>query len=451
VFKKVLIANRGEIALRVIRACRELGVATVAVCSTADREALHVRLADERVCVGPERPEDSYLNVPAVLSAALSRGADAVHPGYGPLAENGDFAEACERSGLAFIGPRVRHLRLMGDKPRARRIVEKAGVQVLAGSPEPLADLADARAVAAAIGYPILVKAAAGGGGRGLGVARDPDALAAAFAVARLEGERTFGNNLVYVERYLERARHIEVQIVADRDRRVVHLGERDCSVQRRHQKLIAEGPAIDLERGLQAELARAATLAATAVGYTNVGSVEFLVDADGAFYFIAMNTCLQIQHAVPEVLTGVDMVQAGIRAAAGESLTLAQENVAVRGHAVECRIHAESIAGAPSTPRTVHAFHAPGGLGIRVESALEVGDAIAIADEPLLATVLAHGATREQALSRLRAALAELVIEGVSTNLPLHQRVLTDPEFVGGAVHTSWLEAHEKPARIAR
>jgi len=441
VFKKILIANRGEVALRVMRACRELGIPTVAVCSTADREALHARLADERVCVGPESPEDSYLNVPAMLSAALSRGADAVHPGYGLLAENGDFAEACERSGLAFIGPRVRHLRLMGDKPRARRIVEKAGVRVLPGSPEPLADLADAHAVAEEIGYPILVKAAAGGGGRGLGVARDADMLAAAFAVARSEGERAFGNNLVYVERYLERARHVEVQLVADRDRHLVLLGERDCSVQRDRQKLISEGPAIDLPRGLRAKLAEAATAAATAVGYTNVGSVEFLVDDDGTFYFIEMNTRVQVEHAVSEVLTGIDLVQEGIRVAAGEPLSIASKDVQVRGHAIECRVHAEWPKGAPLTHRTVGAFHAPGGLGIRVESAVEVGDVVTVGDAPLLAKVLAFGSTRPQALARLRAALAELVIDGVPTNVALHQRVLADPAFVRGAVHTTWLE----------
>jgi len=451
VFKKVLLANRGEIALRVIRACRELGIATVAVCSTADRDALHVRLADERVCVGPERAEDSYLNVPALLSAALSRAADAIHPGYGLFAENGDFAEACDRSGLTFIGPRVRHLRLMGDKPRARRIVEKAGVRVLAGSPEPLADLADARTVADTIGYPILVKAAAGGGGRGLSVARDPDALAPAFAIARTEGERVFGNKLVYIERYLERARHVEVQIVADRERNIVHLGERDCSVQRGHRKLIAEGPAVDLSRDLRARLLEAAIEAATAVGYTNVGSVEFLVDPNGEPYFIEMNTRIQVEHGVPEVLTGIDLVQEGIRAAAGEPLSVTQKSVTVRGHVVECRVHAEAAGSAPSVRHEVRAFHAPGGLGIRVESALEVGDAIASEDEPLLAKVLAYGATRAQALSRLGAALAELVVEGVPTNLPLLKRVLVDPELVRGAVHTNWLEEHAEFGRLVR
>jgi acetyl-CoA carboxylase biotin carboxylase subunit len=450
VFTKILIANRGEIALRVIRACRELGVASVAVCSTADRDALHARLADERVCVGPEAPEDSYLNVPAILSAALSRGADAIHPGYGLLAENGDFAEACERSGLAFIGPRVRHLRLMGDKPRARRIVEKAGVRVLPGSPEPLADLADAHAVADAIGYPILVKAAAGGGGRGLGVARDADALAGAFAVARTEGERAFGNNLVYVERYLERARHVEVQIVADRDRRLIHLGERDCSVQWRRQKLVSEGPAVGIDRGLRTQLAEASALAAEAVGYTNVGSVEFLVDADGGFYFIEMNTRVQVEHAVPEVLTGIDLVQLGIRVAAGEPLALEQKQVITRGHAIECRVHAVN-ARALSTSATLTAFHAPGGLGIRVESALRTGESIALDGEPLLAKVLAHGATRAEALARLRAALAELVIDGVPTNLGLLARVLGNPELARGPVHTNWLEDHAELARAAR
>jgi acetyl-CoA carboxylase, biotin carboxylase subunit len=448
VFRKVLIANRGEIALRVIRACRELGIATVAICSTADRDALHTRLADERVCVGPERPEDSYLNVPAVLSAGLSRGADAVHPGYGFLAENGDFAEACERSGLAFIGPRVRHIRLMADKPRARRIVEKAGVRVLPGSPEPLADLADARTVADAIGYPILVKAAAGGGGRGLGVARDADALAAAFATARREGERLFGNNLVYVERYLEQARHIEVQIAADRDRRVVHLGERDCSVQRRHRKLVAEGPAVDLDPALRARLADAALHTVAAVGYTNVGSVEFLVDADGELYFIEMNTRIQVDYGVPEELTGIDLVQVGIRTAAGEPLGLEQDAVRVRGHAIECRIQARADA-APAV-QTVRAFHAPGGLGVRVEAAVEAGTAIAVADEPLLAKVLARGADRAEAVRRLRAALAELVIDGVATDLPLHRRILEHPAFVRGGVPTTWLEKADGGALAA-
>jgi len=443
VFRKILIANRGEVALRVMRACRELGIATIAVCSTADSDALHARLADERVCIGPERAEASYMNVPAMLSAALSRGADAVHPGYGLLAENGDFAEACERSNLAFVGPRVRHLRLMGDKPRARRIVEKAGVHVLPGSPEPLADLADARAVADAIGYPVLVKAAAGGGGRGLGVARDAEALGAAFVLARTEGERAYGNNLVYVERYLERARHVEVQLVADRDRNVVVLGERDCSVQRDRQKLVSEGPAVDLPRGLREKLAEAATQAATAVGYTNVGSVEFLVAEGGAFYFIEMNTRVQVEHAVPEALTGVDLVQEGIRVAAGEPLAVRAKDVVVRGHAIECRVHAEWTRGAPER-RTLRAFHAPGGLGIRVESALEVGDVLAIDDEPLLAKVLAHGDTRPQALARLRAALAELVVDGVPTNAALLARVLADPDLVRGDVYTDWLESRD-------
>ncbi len=439
-FRKILIASRGEVALCVLRACRELGIGTIAVCSTADRDALHARLADERVCVGPERFEDSYLNVPAILSAALSRGADAVHPGSGLLAESGDFAEACERSGLVFVGPRVRHLRLMGDRPRARRIVEKAGVRVLPGSPEPLADLADARAVADAIGYPLLVKPAAGGGGRGLAVARDAEALEPAFVVARREGERAFGNDLVYVERYLERARDLAMQLVADRERRVVLVGERDCSVQRERRKLLAEGPAVDLPRGLRGKLAVAATEAATAIGYTNVGSVEFLVDDDGTFYFTEMNTRVPVDHAVPEALTGVDLVREGIRVAAGEPLAMTAKDVAVRGHAIECRVHAEWPKGAPAARHAVTAFHAPGGLGIRVESALEVGDAVAADD--VIAKVLAHGATRAEALARLRAALPELVIEGVPTDLDLHRRILAAPDFARGPVHTTWLDA---------
>ncbi|MCC6849726.1 MAG: ATP-grasp domain-containing protein [Deltaproteobacteria bacterium] len=439
-FRKILIANRGEAALRVMRACRELGVATIAVCSTADRGALHARLADERVCVGPDRLEDSYLNVPSILAAALSRGADAVHPGYGLLAESGDFAEACERSGLAFVGPRVRHLRLMGDKPRARRIVEKAGVRVLPGSVEPLADLADVRAVADEIGYPLLVKAAAGGGGRGLGVARDAEALASAFALARSERDRGFGNDLVYVERYLERARHVEIQLLADRDRRVVLLGERDCSVQRARRKLVAEGPAVDLPRGLRGKLAAAAAAAAAAVGYTNVGSVEFLVGDDGEFYFIEMNTRVQVDHAVPEALTGVDLVREGILVAAGEPVSIGAAEASVRGHAIECRIRAAGPRGATSARYAVRAFHSPGGLGIRVASALEVGDVVA--GDEVLVKVLAHGATRAEALARLRAALPEVVIDGVPTDLELHRGVLADPAFARGPVHTTWLDA---------
>jgi acetyl-CoA carboxylase biotin carboxylase subunit len=450
VFAKVLIANRGEIAVRVARACREMGIATVAVFSTADRDALHTRVADQRVCIGPPSAEQSYLNVPAIVSAGLSLGADAVHPGYGFLAENVDFAEACERSGLAFIGPRVRHIRLMGDKPRARRIMEKAGVSVLPGSPEALADLAEARRVAAAIGYPVLVKAAAGGGGRGMRVAAEPGALAAAFRAAQAEGELAFGNNRVYVERCLERARHVEVQVLGDRHRHVVHLGERDCSIQWRHQKVLEEAPAAGLDPALRRRLASAAVTAATAIGYTNVGTVEFLIDPQGRFYFIEMNTRIQVEHPVTEMVTGIDIVRQGIRSAAGLPLEVRQGRVKPSGHAIECRINAESPDTHRPSPGQVTAFHAPGGLGIRVETAVAAGSTVPLHYDALIAKVIAHGATREQAIVRMRAALAELVIEGIETNAPLHRRILADPEFLRGAVHTRYLDEHEPPVRAA-
>ena len=443
----MLIANRGEIAVRVARACREMGIATVAVFSTADRDAVHTRVADERVCVGPPSAEDSYLNVPALISAGLSRGADAVHPGYGFLAENGDFAEACERSGLAFIGPRVRNIRLMADKPRARRIMEKAGVPVLPGSPEALADLRQVRQIAGAIGYPVLVKAAAGGGGRGMRIAAEPTALEAAFHAACTEGEAAFGNRQVYVERYLERARHIEVQVLGDQHRHVIHLGERDCSIQRRHQKVLEEGPAVGLDRKLRGTLARVAVKAASAIGYTNVGTVEFLIDPEGRFYFIEMNTRVQVEHPVTEMVTGIDIVHQGIRSAAGLPLDLRQAEIRPSGHAIECRINAES----PDTQRpsagVITCFHAPGGLGIRVESAIAAGSTVSAHYDGLIAKVIAHGATRAQAIARMRAALGELVVDGVETNAPLHRRILADPEFLRGAVPTRYLEKYDGAA----
>jgi acetyl-CoA carboxylase biotin carboxylase subunit len=450
VFTKVLIANRGEIAVRVVRACREMGIRTVAVFSTADRDALHTRLADERVCIGPPAAEDSYLNVPAIVSAGLSLGADAVHPGYGFLAENGDFAEACERSGLVFIGPRVRNIRLMGDKPRARRIMEKAGVPVLPGSAEALADLAAVRRVAEEIGYPVLVKAAAGGGGRGMRIALGPGALESAFHSARAEGEIAFGNNQVYVERYLERARHIEVQIVGDRHRHVVELGERDCSIQWRHQKVLEEAPAVHLDGRLRRRLARAAVRAATTIGYTNVGTVEFLVDADERFYFIEMNTRIQVEHPVTEILTGIDIVRQGIRSAADLPLEIEQRAVRPAGHAIECRINAANAETHRPSPGVVRRFHAPGGIGIRVETAVASGGTIPVHYDALIAKIIAHGTTREQAIARMRTALDELVVDGVETNTALHRRILGDAEFLRGAVHTRYLEKYEHAERAA-
>ncbi len=440
-FKKVLIANRGEIAVRIIRACRALNLPTVAVYSTADRDALHVRLADERVCIGPPSPAASYLNIPAVVSAALSFGADAVHPGYGFLSENGDFAEACQRSGLVFIGPRVRNIRLMGDKPRARRIMEKAGVPVLSGTSSGTTDVREAQAVAAQVGFPVLIKAAAGGGGRGLRIARTPDELAAVFSVAREEGEAAFGDGALYIEKYLERARHIEFQILADQHRNVLHLGERECSVQRRYQKIVEEAPSPALNKRLRDRMGATAVQAAKAVGYTNIGTIEFLLDPQGRFYFIEMNTRVQVEHPITELVTGLDIVQAGIRAAAGEPLPWRQRDLTFSGHALECRIVAEDPVTMLPSPGTICGYHAPGGMGIRVESGIAENSVVPVYYDSLIAKVIAYGPTREEAIHRMRVALSEYQISGIKTNIPLHQQILNDPEFLAGNLHTRYLD----------
>ena len=450
-FKKVLIANRGEIAVRIIRACRALNITTVAVYSTADRDALHVRLADERVCIGPPNVADSYLNIPTIVSAALSFGADAVHPGYGFLSENGDFAEACQRSGLVFIGPRTRNIRLMGDKPRARRIMEKAGVPVLAGTSSGTTDVREAQAVAARVGFPILLKAAAGGGGRGLRLARTAEELTAVFAVAREEGEAAFGDGALYIEKYLERARHIEFQIVADQHRNVLHLGERECSVQRRYQKIVEESPSPALNKRLRERMGAAAVKAAQAVGYTNVGTVEFLLDQQGHFYFIEMNTRVQVEHPVTEMVTGIDIVQAGIRAAAGEPLPWRQRDIVFSGHALECRIVAEDPVSMLPCPGTIRGYHAPGGMGIRVESGVAENSVVPVYYDSLIAKVIAIGHNREEAVHRMRVALGEYQIGGIKTNIPLHFKILNDPEFLAGEVHTRYLDKFLERRPLAR
>jgi acetyl-CoA carboxylase biotin carboxylase subunit len=441
VFKKVLIANRGEIAVRIIRACRGLGIPTVAVYSTADREALHVRLADERVCIGPPSVRESYLNIPTIVSAALSFGADAVHPGYGFLSENGDFAEACQRSGLTFIGPRVRNIRLMGDKPRARRIMEKAGVPVLPGTSAGTTDVREAQAVAAQIGFPVLLKAAGGGGGRGLRIVRNPEELAAAFAVAGEEGATAFGNAALYIEKYLERARHIEFQIVADQHRNVIHLGERECSVQRRYQKVVEESPSPALNKRLRERMGGTAVKAAQAIGYTNVGTIEFLLDQQGHFYFIEMNTRVQVEHPVTEMVTGIDIVQASLRSAAGELLPWRQRDIVFSGHALECRIVAEDPVTMLPSPGTIRDYHAPGGMGVRVESGVAENSVVPVFYDSLIAKVITVGPTREEAIRRMQGALREYHIGGIKTNIPLHQQILQDPEFLAGNVHTRYLD----------
>ena len=440
-FRKVLIANRGEIAVRIIRACRSLDIATVAVYSTVDKDALHVRLADESVCIGPPAPASSYLNIPAIVSAALSFGADAVHPGYGFLSENADFAEACQRSGLVFIGPRVRNIKLMGDKPRARRIMEKAKVAVLPGTTAAVSDVRELQAVAAQIGFPVLLKAAAGGGGRGLRIAHDPHELASLFGIARDEGEKAFGNGSLYVEKYLEQARHIEFQILGDQHRNVIHLGERECSIQRRYQKLIEEAPSPALTKRQRDRMGAAAVKAARAVGYTNVGTIEFLVDARGRFYFIEMNTRVQVEHPVTEMTTGIDIVQAGIRSAAGEPLAWKQRDITARGHAIECRIVAEDPRSMLPSPGRIRGYAAPGGIGIRVESGVTDNSLVPMHYDSLVAKLIATGTSREEAIRRMRTALAEYQVGGIKTNIPFHQRILQDPDFLAGNIHTKYLD----------
>ena len=450
-FKKILIANRGEIAVRIIRACRTLEIATVAVYSTADRGALHVQLADESVCIGPPSPTESYLNISAIVSAALAFGADAVHPGYGFLSENGDFAEACQRSGLVFVGPRVRNIRLMGDKPRARRIMERAGVPVLSGTSAGITDVKEAQAVAAQIGFPVLIKAAGGGGGRGLRIVHKGDDLAALFAVAQEEAENAFGNGTLYVEKYLERARHIEFQIIADQHRNVIHLGERECSIQRRYQKLLEEAPSPALTKRLRERMGAVAVKAAQAVGYTNVGTIEFLVDPRRNFYFIEMNTRVQVEHPVTEMRTGIDVVQAGIRSAAGERLPWRQKDVAFSGCVIECRVVAEDPLTMLPSPGTIRAYHQPGGMGVRVESGVMENSTVPIYYDSLVAKVIVSGQTRDEAVQRMRAALSEYRIDGIKTNIPLHQRILRDPDFLAGKVHTRFLDKFlSRPSALA-
>src|SRR5215469_7204164 len=447
-FKKLLVANRGTIAIRIIRACRELGIPTVAVYSTADKDALHVRMADESVCIGPPAAENSYLNIPSILSAATTFGADAVHPGYGFLSENGDFAEACQRSGLTFVGPRARHIRLMGDKPRARRIMTRAGVPVLPGSEgKGVTELRDALADGKRLGFPVLIKAAAGGGGKGMRVVRDTDELAKMFLIAQGESEAAFGSRTMYLEKYLERARHVEFQIVADSHRNVIHLGERDCSIQRRHQKVIEESPCPALNERLRQKMGKAAVRAAEVVGYSNVGTVEFLLAPNHEFYFIEMNTRIQVEHGVTEMVTGIDLVKESIRLATGEPLGIKQKQVTFNGAAMEFRIYAEDPERHIPSPGLVTHHHPAGGLGVRVETALYDGYRVPVHYDPLVAKLIVQGAKRKEALARARAALREYQIDGIKTNIPLHLKILHDPEFIRGEFATDFLSRYEKDA----
>jgi acetyl-CoA carboxylase, biotin carboxylase subunit len=439
-FDKILIANRGEIALRILRAAKELGIATVAVHSTADADAMHVRLADESVCIGPPAARDSYLNVPALLAAWEITGADAVHPGYGFLSENANFAEMVEAHGLAFIGPSPEHIRMMGDKIAAKDAMRRLGVPLVPGSLGALASVEEARAVAAEVQYPVLIKAAAGGGGRGMKVAQDSSELEDAYRLARAESRAAFGNDAVYMEKYLDKPRHIELQIMADNHGNVVHFGERDCSLQRRHQKVLEEAGSPAISAAQRDALGEAATAALRKLGYRNAGTLEFLYQ-DGQFAFIEMNTRLQVEHPVTEMLCDVDLVREQIRVAAGAPLGYEQRDVTFSGHAIECRITAEDPVTFMPTPGRVTAYHAPGGLGVRIDSALYAGYFVPPHYDSLVAKLIVHAATREAAINRLRRALDEFAVVGIKTTIPLHQRIVDDPEFQSGDYTIHWLE----------
>ncbi|MCX7685001.1 MAG: acetyl-CoA carboxylase biotin carboxylase subunit [Acetobacteraceae bacterium] len=438
--QKVLIANRGEIALRVLRACREMGIRTVAVHSTADATAMHVRLADESVCIGPAPARDSYLNMPAILSAAAITGAEAIHPGYGFLSENADFAEMVEAHGLIFIGPKPEHIRMMGDKIAAKDAMRRLGVPLVPGSPGALSSLEEARAVAEQVKYPVLIKAAAGGGGRGMKVARTPAELEDAWRIARTEAKAAFGDDSVYLEKYLDRPRHIELQVLADTHGNVVHFGERDCSLQRRHQKLVEEAGSPVLSAAERDALGAQVTEGLRQLGYRNAGTLEFLWQ-DGQFAFIEMNTRLQVEHPVTEMVCGVDLVKEQIRIAAGEPLGYGQRDITFRGHAIECRITAEDPETFAPNPGRVTTYHAPGGLGVRVDSALYSGYTVPPNYDSLIAKLVTHGATRQEAIARMRRALEELVVDGIRTTAPLHKRIMDDPEFQAGDYTIHWLE----------
>lgn len=439
-FEKVLIANRGEIALRIHRACREMGIQTVAVHSTADSDAMHVRLADESVCIGPPSSKDSYLNVPAILSAATITGADAIHPGVGFLSENADFAAMVEEHGFVFIGPTPEHINLMGDKVAAKQAADSLGIPVVPGSDGEIMTAEEALPIAERIGYPVLIKAAAGGGGRGMKVAYNEEELRQAVQLARTEAKAAFGNEAVYMEKYLGRPRHIEIQLMADGHGNVIHLGERDCSLQRRHQKLLEEAPSPALNEEARAWIGKRSTDAMKKLGYKSAGTIEFLYE-NGEFYFIEMNTRLQVEHPISEAITGVDIVREQIRIAAGLPMSLTQEDVKFFGHAIECRINAENPQTFMPSPGTLTDYHAPGGLGVRVDSGIYAGYRVPPHYDSLIAKLVVHGQTRNECLMRLRRALEEFVIDGIDTTVPLHQKLIVDSEFINGDYDIHWLE----------
>ena len=439
-FEKILIANRGEIALRVIYACRELGIRTVAVYSEADENALHVRFADEEVCIGPPTAIDSYLNVPAIITAAEITGANAIHPGYGFLSESAYLAEAAEACEITFIGPPPRVLRLMGDKVAARRAMRKAGVPILPGSENASESLSAVMKLARKLGYPLIVKAVCGGGGRGMRVAMNVDELEQAWTTGKHEAEVSFGHGAVYLEKYIEAPRHIEFQVLADRHGNVVQLGERECSVQRRHQKLVEESPSVALTSRMRKKLGTIVVTAARAVGYQSAGTFEFLLDEDGRFYFLEANARIQVEHPVTEMVTGIDIVKEQIAIAAGAKLSVSQREIDWTGHAIECRINAESPDTFHPSSGLIRVFNMPGGPGIRVDTAAHAGYTVTPFYDSLIAKLIAHGRNREEAVARMRRALEMTVIEGIETSVPLHLRILTDPDFLSGNLDTRFM-----------
>ena len=439
-FDKVLIANRGEIALRVLRACREMGIATVAVHSEADRSAMHVRMADESVCIGPAPAAKSYLHIPHIIAAAEITGAQAIHPGYGFLSENARFAEIVEAHGYTFIGPRPEHIRIMGDKITAKQTARDAGIPVVPGSDGGVSDPIEAMAAAEAIGFPVLIKAASGGGGRGMKLAKTREDLAEAVATASSEAAAAFGDGAVYMERYLQKPRHIEIQVIADSHGNVVHLGERDCSLQRRHQKVLEEAPSPAIDEATRARIGSVVVEAIKKIGYLGVGTIEFLYE-DGEFFFIEMNTRIQVEHPVTEMITDVDLIREQIRVAAGLPLSFKQEDIVFRGHSIEARINAENPRTFTPSPGLVTDFHAPGGLGVRLDSALYAGYSIPPYYDSLAGKLIVHGRDRPEAIARLRRALGEMVVGGIDTTIPLFQELLKEPAVQAGDYHIHWLE----------
>ena len=446
-FKKILIANRGEIALRVIRACKEMGIKTVAVHSTADANSLHVRFADESVCIGPPKSADSYLNVPSIISAAEITDAEAIHPGYGFLAENSSFAEICNSTGIRFIGPSPESIKQMGDKARARETAKNAGVPVLPGSNGVVTEESSAIEIAREIGFPVIVKAAAGGGGKGMRVVMEESEFANAFVMAQTEALAAFSNADVYLEKYILQPRHIEIQLMADEKGNTVYLGERECSIQRRHQKLIEEAPSVIVTEALRKQMGDMAVAIAKSVKYRNAGTIEFLLDENGKYYFMEMNTRIQVEHPVTEMVTGIDLVKEQIRIAAGLPLSFTQGDIRIKGHSIECRINAEDPEKFTPSPGTITAFNPPGGLGVRVETAAYTQYVIPPHYDSMIAKLIVHAETRIDAIMRMQRALNEFIIEGVKTTIPMHKKILDDPQFQKGDISTKFMERYNNPA----